>query len=139
MDRPIKGKRVKGLLATTSPEDDPLSEIKGLITSMSKRLNADGGATNDAGGAKGARKGKKKGDLQECLAADCAEMTSYPLCPIHYHSLISAKINTLKLRNGYGEASFDKVTSLIVYPPRTPAARLPTKPKTVPALAAGPQ
>ena len=139
MDRPIKGKRVKGLLSNTTPEDDALTEIKGLITSMSKRLNADGVLSDDPGGAKGGRKGKKKGELHECLAADCAEMTPYPLCPIHYHSLISAKINTLKLRNGYGEARFDKTTSLIVYPPRTPTTRLPTTTKTVPVLAAGPQ
>ena len=139
MDRPIKGKRVKGLLSNTTSEDDALAEIKGLITSMSKRLNADGVSSDDPGGAKGGRKGKKKGELHECLAADCAEMTPYPLCPIHYHSLISAKINALKLRNGYGEASFDKTTSLIVYPPRTPTTRLPTTTKTVPVLAAGPQ
>jgi hypothetical protein len=140
MDRPIKGKRVKGLLTTSSPEDDALSEkIKGLITSMSKRHNTDGGLQEDTGGAKGAKKDKKKGDTHECLAADCGEMTSYPLCPLHYHSLISAKIQTLKLRNGYGDAHFDKTTSLIVYPPRTPSTRLPTKTKTVSALAASPQ
>jgi hypothetical protein len=139
MDRPIKGKRVKGLLTNTTPEDNAITEIKGLITSMSKRLNADGGVPEDTGGSKGGQKGKKKGETHECLAAECAEMTSYPLCPLHYHSLISAKLQTLKLRNGYGEATFDKATSLIVYPPRTPTARLPTKAKTVPAMAAGPQ
>ncbi len=104
---------------------------------MSKRHNADGGLQEAAGGAKGAKKGKKKGETQECLAAECVEMTSYPLCPLHYHSLISAKIQALELRNGYEEAHFDKATSLIVYPPRTPATRLATKTKTVPALATG--
>ena len=69
---------------------------------------------------------KKKHVKQECLAADCDEQTTFSLCGLHYHSMISGKTPTLKLRNGYGDATYDTTTNLIVYPPRTPTARLPT-------------
>jgi hypothetical protein len=111
-------------------------QVIGLISTMAKRQNANpGDSTPDD--IKGNRKGKKKYVKQECLAADCDELTTFPLCAMHYHSLVSAKVSTLKLRLGYGDASFDTTTNLIVYPPKTPAARLPTS--TTKALAAGPQ
>jgi hypothetical protein len=95
---------------------------------MSKRLNLDG-ATPAV--AKDGKKGKKKVERKECLVADCLELTVYPLCPLHYHTLVSAKSSSLKLRNGYGDATFDPLTNLIVYPARTPTDRLPSKVKKV--------
>jgi hypothetical protein len=79
--------------------------------------------------------GKTKFPLHECLAAGCGEETTYPLCPIHYHSLVSAKTQSLPLRNNYGNATFDTKSSLIIYPPKTPTDRLPK----VSTLAALPQ
>jgi hypothetical protein len=139
MDRPVRGKKVKGLLTKAKDELDTVAEqmsekIIGLISSMSKRQNAnadEGAVQPDSSDKKGRKKVK-----QECLAADCTELTGYPLCPLHYHSLVSAKISSLTLRNGYGEARFDPSTSLIVYPPRTPVARLPSNTKKIKNLAA---
>ena len=133
LDKPIKGKRVQGLACKAEeggePAVDPVSEkVLGLISSLSKRLNVDGTTTAVA---KDGKKGKKKVDRKECLVADCQELTAYPLCPLHYHTLVSAKSTSLKLRNGYGDATFDPLTNLIVYPARTPTDRLPSKVKKV--------
>ncbi len=128
MDRPVKGHKMKGLVTkpVESVKDDmngvveQVSEkLMGLISTMSKKHN------QDSQGSKG-QHGKSKLQKHECLAADCPETTIYPLCPIHYHSLVSAKVTTLKLRNGYGDATFDSSSNLISYPPRTPTSRLPT-------------
>ncbi len=142
MGRPVKGKKVKGLISKT--EDDNKADVEGimeqvsgkimgLISTMSKRHNAPGTDVTSSDGKKGKQKVK-----QECLAADCCtEFTVYSLCPLHYHSLVSAKIPSLKLRNGYGEATFNTTTSMITYPPKTPSSRLPfSGPKKVPALSA---
>ena len=144
MDRPIKGKKVKGLMTQPVPDVEKVTEqfseqIMGLISTMAKRQNAalTGSSPDDIKGNKTDKKGKKKYVKQECLAADCAEMTTFPLCALHYHSLVSAKTPTLKLRQGYGDASFDAATNLIVYPPTIPASRLPTS--STKALAASPQ
>jgi hypothetical protein len=128
MDRSAKGKRVKGLvssvkakadLATTSEDVEVVSEqISGLISTMSKRQNAGG-----------PKKDKKIHVKQECLAADCDEQTTFLLCPLHYHAVVSAKTLQLKLRNDYGDATYDNATQLIVYPPRTPTNRLPSNKK----------
>ena len=141
MDRPIKGRKIKGLITTQTAGDkakvtELAGQIAGLISTMSQRKNA----TDDSStqGGKGTPGGDKKKKLI-CLAADCKEMTYYPLCPLHYHSLISAKNPIIKLRNQYGEATFDATTSLIVYPPKTPVDRLPTLPKKVTNLASTPQ
>jgi hypothetical protein len=40
--------------------------------------------------------------------------------------LVSAKIPSLKLRNGYGDATYNVSTHLIDYPPRTPNDRVPS-------------
>jgi len=134
MDHPVKGgKKVKGLGAkvkdSSSGKDDleemteQLSEkVFGMISTMVKRQNAAG--AEESPGDKTIR--KKKHIKQECLAADCDEQTTFSLCGLHYHSMISGKTPTLKLRNGHGDAMYDTTTSLIVYPPRTPVARLPT-------------
>jgi hypothetical protein len=131
MDHPVKGgkNKVKGLgakvkdglsdkndLETMSEE---LSEkVLGMISTMVKKQNASDLNPNP--------NPKKRHVKQECLAADCDEQTTFSLCGLHYHSMISGKTATLKLRNGYGDATYDTTTSLIVYPSRTPVARLPT-------------
>jgi hypothetical protein len=98
---------------------EELSEkVLGMISTMVKRQNVPDPNPNP--------NPKKKHVKQECLAADCDEQTTFSLCGLHYHSMISGKTPTLKLRNGYGDATYDTTTNLIVYPPRTPTARLPT-------------
>jgi hypothetical protein len=133
MDHPVKGgKKIKGLGGkvkdvSSGPNDfdemtEQLSEkVFGMISTMVKRQNAGG---DESPGDKTLK--KKKHVKQECLAADCDEQTTFSLCGLHYHSMVSGKTATLKLRNGYGDATYDATTSLIVYPARTPVARLPT-------------
>jgi len=147
LDKPVKGKKVKGFVAQTSGEESVVEQtsekIFSLISTMAKRHNAgetspaaEGTASpGDTPGTSRRKRGGKKFPLHECLAAGCAEETTYPLCPLHYHSLVSAKTQSLPLRNNYGNATFDTKSSLIVYPPKTPTDRLPK----VPTLAALPQ
>jgi hypothetical protein len=130
LDRPIKGRKVQGLATQVKEtdagnEDTSLSDqaIKAFISTVSKRLNLGGGVSTHPDGAKSK---KKKFVRKECLAADCAEQSTFPLCGIHYHSLVSAKLQSLKLRNVYGDATYNSQTNLIEYPPRTPVDRLPT-------------
>jgi hypothetical protein len=125
MDSSVKGKKIKGFAGKVTDDVTTVAEhvsekVIGLISSMSKRQNIEIHELPATG-----KKEKKKFEKLECLAADCDEMTSYPLCPLHYHSLVSAKTPILKLRSDYGNAIFDSSTSLIVYPPKTPASRLP--------------
>ena len=142
MDRPVKGKKVKGLIANAKEDIDLESvteQVLGLISTAAKRRNALTDAPNPTPNPAADKNDRKKKKL-ECLAADCAELTAYPLCSLHYHSLVSAKISSLQLRNKYGEATFDPKTNLIVYPSQIPKDRLPvTGPKRASALAAGPQ
>lgn len=143
MDRPVKGKRVQGLLANTKADGDldlVAEQVLGLISTMAKRRNLNNDAPHPNPNPAGDKPKDKKKKKLECLAADCAELTAYPLCSLHYHSLVSAKISSLQLRNKYGEATFDPKTNLIVYPSQIPKDRLPvTGTKRVPTLAAGPQ
>ena len=107
------------VLDDASESVEELSEqVAGLISTMSKRQNAGG-----------SKKEKKTYVKQECLAADCDEQTTFPLCGLHYHAVVSAKTPSLKLRNGYGDATYDSASHLIVYPPRTPTNRLPSNKK----------
>ncbi len=138
LDGNVKGRKVKGLVTQTretEAQDDTTSlsdqAIKTFISTVSKRLNLDGGGSSSSTG----EKSKKKTYVRkECLAADCDDQSTFPLCGLHYHSLVSAKTQSLKLRNGYGEATYNIKTNLIEYPPRTPADRLPTnKPRKVKA------
>jgi hypothetical protein len=114
MDRPVKGKKVKGLSAQAQILDElstpDTGQIPALISTKVQRQN----------------KEKKKYVKQECLAAGCDEQTTFPLCGLHYHSVVSAKTPVLQLRNGYGDAKYDATTCLIIYPARVPADRLPS-------------
>jgi hypothetical protein len=138
LDKPVKGKRVKGLGAKATEQDEQVTvsdqvtaQVSGLISTMAKRLNV-ADDVSPGGDKKG---GKKKYVKKECLAAECDQITTFSLCGLHYHSLISGKTPTLKLRNGYGDATYDGTTSLIVYPARTPTDRLPPSKKVKAALA----
>jgi hypothetical protein len=86
--------------------DQVTEQVNGLISTMTKRLNV----TDDVS-PRGDKKGKKKYIKKECLAAECDQLTTFSLCGLHYHSLISGKTPTLKLRNGYGDATYDGTTS----------------------------
>ncbi len=111
-------------------------QVRTLLSTMSKRQNFPVDAVG--GVSTGAKKARRKFVKRECLAADCDEETGFSLCGLHYHSLISAKTQSLKLRNGYGDAIYDATTNLIVYPSRTPTDRLPTNsPRKVKAGLAG--
>jgi hypothetical protein len=124
MDKPVKGRKVRGLASKISDESDSVKDLSEkvftMISTMSKRQNVPVSSTP------GIQTTKKKFVKQQCLAESCDEETGFPLCGLHYHSLISAKVQSLKLRNGYGEATYDATTNLIVYPPRTPTDRRPS-------------
>ena len=143
MDRPVRGKKVRGLASKPQADDEAESvenlsdKMFTLLSTMSKRHNLSSDKTTpDDDGTK--NKGRRKFVNQPCLADGCTEETRFSLCGVHYHSLISAKITALKLRNGYGEATYDTATHLIVYPPRTPTDRLPSNsPRKVKAGLAG--
>jgi hypothetical protein len=140
LDKPLRGKRVKGLGTKVQEQQEiddntEVEEVNGLISTASKRLNQNGDDRKTGDTPAGDRKLKKKYVRKECLAADCDQLTTFSLCGLHYHSLISGKTPVLKLRNGYGEATYDGTTSLIVYPARTPTDRLPPSKKVKAALA----
>ncbi len=123
MDKPIRGKKVKGLSAQAQVLNETSTianteQVSALISTNVQSQNKD----------------KKRYIKQDCLAAGCAEQTTFPLCGVHYHSLVSAKTPVVQLRNGYGDATYDATTCLIVYPARVPADRLPSNsPKKVKA------
>jgi hypothetical protein len=137
LDKPLKGKRVKGFGAKAQEQagvdtsgNAEAEQVNGLISTMSKRQNSTGDTPA------GDKKTKKKYVRKECLAADCDQLTTFSPCGLHYHSLISGKTPALKLRNGYyGDATYDGTTSLIVYPARTPTDRLPPSKKVKAAIA----
>ncbi len=95
--------------------------MKTFISTVSKRLNLTSGDVD----LSGSKRGKKRGVPKECLADGCDEKSRFALCGVHYHSLVSAKVPSLKLRNGYGDATYNASTHLIDYPSRTPNDRLP--------------
>jgi hypothetical protein len=140
MDRPVKGKKVPSLLVTTIDEGSTTADswtdtVKTFISTVSKRLNL----TSDPAGNSNpnTRKGRRGGIQKQCLADGCDQTSPFALCGVHYHSLVSAKISSLKLRNGYGDATYNITTSFIDYPPKVPADRLPTNsPRKVKAGAA---
>ena len=125
LDKPVKGKRVKGLLSQSTVGGDQDNEaeqlaasVMGLISSMSKKLNVENG--ND-------KKGRRARPVHPCLAAGCEEQTYFPLCPLHYHPLLSGKSTTVKLRNNYGDATYDSSSQSVRYPSKVPDSRLSAK------------
>jgi hypothetical protein len=53
-------------------------------------------------------------------------MTAFPLCDLHFHSVVSGKIADLKLMNDFGYAKYNVTTKLIEYPLTVPADRTPS-------------
>ena len=138
LDRPVKGRKVQTHLAQPKDAESPVAEewteqVKTFISTVSKRLNLTSGDAD----LSGSKRGRKRGVPKECLVDGCDEKSPFALCGVHYHSLVSAKIPSLKLRNGYGEATYNASTHFIDYPARTPTDRLPTNaPRKVKAGAA---
>jgi hypothetical protein len=138
LDRPVKGKKVQAHLAQSADAESPVAEewteqVKTFISTVSKRLNL----TSGDAALSGPKRLRKKAIPKECLADGCDEKSPFALCGVHYHSLVSAKIPSLKLRNGYGDATYNASTHLIDYPARTPTDRLPSNaPRKVKARAA---
>ena len=73
------------------------------------------------------KKGRHARPVHPCLAAGCEEQTSFPLCPLHYHPLLSGKSTTVKLRNNYGDATYDSSSQSVRYPSKVPDSRLSAK------------
>ena len=80
------------------------------------------------------------------LLIDCEEQTTFPLCPLHYHPLLSGKSQQVKLKSGYGDATYDSASQSVVYPSKVPENRLSKKQidarksvKVALSKAAGPQ
>ncbi len=108
----MKGKRVKGLVSTTVDEEDTATStaqlaasVAGLISSMSKKVNVDKVPE---------KKGRRVRPMHPCLADGCNEETSFPLCPLHYHPLLSGKSTSVKLKHGYGDATYDSSSQVVV-------------------------
>ena len=127
LDKPVKGRRVKGLVSQTKTSDavDPVdselsAQVLSLISSYSKKLNIDQPADNE-------KKIRRKRPLVPCLAAGCKEQTAFPLCPLHYHSLLSGKTASVPLQHGYGSATYDTNSQFVVYPAKVPDDRLSAK------------
>jgi hypothetical protein len=74
------------------------------------------------------KKGKKIYEQRECIVKGCSGQTTFPLCGICYHSLVSGKKATMELDNGWGNATFSTETNSITYPPGVPRDIIP-KPK----------
>jgi hypothetical protein len=118
IDRSITGKAVKiGAAQTTVPAEviEPSEDqIFAYISTQMKKRNF-------------ARKSARP--QLPCLANNCEELSSFPLCGGHYHAVVAFKTPSLELRNNYGYAKFDPSTNLIVYPDKVPSDRLPSNVK----------
>jgi hypothetical protein len=115
-------KKVSGLM--TQVETAGNEESLALVSAASKRINAETVQPSPVT--------DKKGDKikKPCLAKGCKTLSSFSLCGLHYHSMVSGKTEILELINGYGNASFNVTTKMIEYPSKVPADRLPSnKPK----------
>jgi hypothetical protein len=96
------------------PPDD--GDRRALVSTQNKRLNqsrSSGGGDNS-----NATRGTK------CLVKGCSELCDLPICKLHYSSLVCGKHSKLELRDGYGEATYDKVAGKTVYPDTVPARLL---------------
>ena len=60
-----------------------------------------------------------------CLAKGCATKTAFPLCGLHYHSIVSGKSPNLELSDNMGMAIYNVTTKLIEYPTAVPKERMP--------------
>ena len=134
LDRPVKGKRVKGFVSQGTNEaevlGDPVesdlsAQVRNLISTFSKKHHS--GNSKEPTDSASAKKTRRKRTTLPCLAAECEEQTSFPLCPLHYHSLLSGKTASLKLHSGYGDATYDSTSQMVIYPAKVPDNRLSAK------------
>jgi hypothetical protein len=138
MDRPITQSKVRAHAAqivepapvsTPSTMEEYADKMFALVSTMSMKHNQPD-ATKEDGKDQGRRKPKPS---NPCLASGCKEQTRFPLCGTCYHALISGKHQTLELINGYGSASYDAQTKLVVYPSKVPENRMPSNVRKVKA------
>ena len=119
IDKELKSKRkvpVLGAKIEEELDEDAVESItKALVSSVAKRLNKN----DDA---------KKREDKRKftCLAMGCTTKTAFPLCGLHYHSMVSGKTSNLELGSGMGMAAYNVTTKLIDYPNTVPKDRLPS-------------
>jgi hypothetical protein len=115
IDKDLKTKRkvpVLGAKVEEAMDEDSVTKItNALVSSVAKRLNKEG----------------EKEDKRKfvCLAKDCSTKTAFPLCGLHYHSLVSGKTANLELGDNMGMAIYNVTTKLIEYPNAVPKERLP--------------
>jgi hypothetical protein len=136
IDKQTHNKRkVLGLKATALLEDASKDasdgvvvneDIKALISSMSKRLNQ----IDNTGEVKPLKnkKGKKVYEMRQCIAKGCTAQSTFLLCGLHFHSMVSGKSPSIELDNGWGNATFSTEANSVVYPPGVPSELIP-KPK----------
>jgi hypothetical protein len=110
-----------------SSEIDDNQDVKALISSMSKRLNREDKDKISKPPKKG-KKGKKIYEMRKCIAKGCTSQSTFPLCGLCYHSLVSGKNPTVELEKGWGNATFSTATNGVVYPSGVPIDLIP-KPK----------
>jgi hypothetical protein len=132
LDKPVKGKRVKGLVTkNTSVDsvdevDSSLSaQVLSLISTYSKKHNSD--KDKESKDSTSDKKNRRKRTTLPCLAKGCDEQTSFPLCPLHFHSLLSGKTESVELSHNYGHATYDSSSQFVVYPAKVPDTRLSSK------------
>jgi hypothetical protein len=119
MDKDIKHKRripVMGAKIEETSEVDSDGTAKVLVSTVAKRLNKD----------KGQQAAKEEKRKYQCLAKDCSTKTAFPLCGLHYHSVVSGKTAALELESNMGMARYNMTTKLIEYPTTVPKDRLPS-------------
>ena len=130
LNREVKGRKKVGAFKATviaeetiGEEESLVEELKALVSTVSKRLNR---GQNPAE-IKGTKKVYEK---HECIAKGCAEETTFPLCKLHYHSLVSGKSASIDLIKDWGNATYDESSKQIVYPVKVPEGIRPKgKPK----------
>jgi hypothetical protein len=61
-------------------------------------------------------------------AKGCSAKSTFPLCGLHYDSMVSGKNPSIELENKWGSATFSPDTNSVVYPPGVPIEMIP-KPK----------
>jgi hypothetical protein len=114
IDKDVKSRRKVSVMGAKVEEksDEESGTTNALLSSAAKRLNKDKGAQDD----------KRK---FKCLAKDCSTKTAFPLCGLHYHSIVSGKTSSLELENSMGMAIYNVTTKMIEYPATVPKERLP--------------
>jgi hypothetical protein len=118
IDKDIKSRRkipVMGAKIEPAFDEETVGAItNALVSSVAKRLNHD--------------KDPIKEDKRKftCLEKDCSTKTAFPLCGLHYHSVVSGKTSSLELQGNMGAAIYNVTTKLIEYPSTIPKDRMPS-------------